>query len=1227
MSKKNKRYNIYGTDLFYNLPFGKGEFKTLIHNIILSHSPSEALLLIELVKSVGFKASTVASFSINLEDVSEMPIHENVINTTNILNHSIERGSLRGQVSESEKFQQSIDLWNNVTSFLRGEILNAFHGSDRLNSIYIMAFSGARGNLNQVRQLVALRGLIADPTGRVLDIPIRSNLNEGLSLTEYLISCYGSRKGVIDTAIRTAHAGYLTRRLVEVGQSVLIRNRDCQTRKSITLKPLLDLNGNIIVPLHTRALGRVLAHSVKEVAISRNEVIGWYQKRLVEQAKLSSLEIRSPLTCENFSGICQLCYGWDLSSYEVISIGEAVGILAAQAIGEPGTQLTMRTFHTGGAFSGEASDFVIAPVTGKVHYKLRPKGYFVHTRWGNLALFTQTNAIITINNEYRIDVPKSAVLFFREGVSVLQGQVLGERISQNITQDNLSVLEERPIESVSGGQVLHKNHPQTCHENYRGITIIQGQNITFSHSVDWSSIGDRFLAHTYYTPFLIQSKECGIILKKQATYNKFQFKYLLTALLVPTLTKKFPLRLLQYKISRDLWIINKDHLNSNFYIKFAHICCYNVDFECARQLNYIHYSSDKVKRSIISILYVPQLKFNLSQKIININRKECHLNFFIMGLAGIIKFTPEYKRISFKLSFFESLFYPFQFNSSISKIQHKICWVFKTKRPFRRARGWLNISNKKFYMQPLSLTLNLNSLKCVKWCLTKPMTYQLYSKEVYLNDFIYIKASSIVPRLHGFEIPTIQSNYFIDLKNSRYYFDVFLKQKMFSQNIDNQLNLLPFGFDIQFQFKSFKNSDLTYNFKTAKKYYKQKWYVMFSFENWQEKSFCNAPDFEHLISYGETITRCTPLYWYKKLVKIGAEINHHLGSISILNYDNFISYENTMKDQTHTITLGKLFYEGDLTPLGYIASNGLTFELTEKNITMRKVEMLTTPITEPLFVKNHDNIEKGQLLTTFKVKQVSISDITQGLPRVEKILEGRRIIRRLLTKKWIRMLNKYTLTQRIDNLETFEHSYSKVLNSFPQAFSRKKVEFINKLYLAEFILKEVQEIVLREVQLVYKGQGVNIADKHIEIILRNLTTRVQIVNSNNTNFLPGELIYPQQLIILLNLLESNQYFSLENIDIMPAFIGLSACGRGSSSFIASSSFQNTRKVLTATVINHSSDWLRGLKSHIIVGSRIPAGTGTAFSTETSAYSKSSKIQWYTRSLDLKQLEFSIVNYK
>lgn len=216
----------------------------------------------------------------------------------------------------------------------------------------MMAFSGARGNLSQVSQLVGMRGLMADAQGQIIDLPIKSNFKEGLSVTEYIISSYGARKGLVDTALKTADSGYLTRRLVDVAQDVIIRADDCHTNKYIDLKSITDGDA-VIVPLIDRLLGRTVAQDILDadgnVVVANGTTMDRDDIKKISGLDLHELRVRSGLTCGLEYGVCQKCYGWAMTTQKLVDIGEAIGIIAAQSIGEPGTQLTMRTFHTGGA--------------------------------------------------------------------------------------------------------------------------------------------------------------------------------------------------------------------------------------------------------------------------------------------------------------------------------------------------------------------------------------------------------------------------------------------------------------------------------------------------------------------------------------------------------------------------------------------------------------------------------------------------------------------------------------------------------------------------------------------------------------------------------------------------------------------------------------------------------------------------------------------------------------
>ena len=935
--KKQKRYLIYGPDIFYNFPFGKSDFKKLVHNITITFSQSEALALLELIKSLGFQTSTRASFSISLEDVKEVPIHNNIIHSTMALIHSTERQFTLGQISESERFQQSIDLWNNVTSYLRTEILIAFQGVNRLNSIYMMAFSGARGNLNQVRQLVALRGLIADPLGRVLDVPIRSNLNEGLSLTEYLISCYGSRKGVVDTAIRTAQAGYLTRRLVEVGQLILIRTHDCQTRNFIILHSLTDSQGTVIVPLYARSLGRTLATNIDSLNLSKNVIIGWEQQYLIKKNKLNEINIRSPLSCENLNGICQRCYGWNLSNYDIVTLGEAVGVLAAQAIGEPGTQLTMRTFHTGGAFSGEASDFILASQSGVLKYKVKPKGYFVHTRWGNVALFTQTFGVILINSTHRIDIPINTILFVREGSSVIQGQVLGERLAQFTSEETLNSTQERKIYSFCDGQIMYGQHLLTDQQRYQGMSVVQGsylgnQFIPKLRFGGWFSIGDHFYNFTFFNPVFYRTTQPGIVVnnslkKKKKLFSSYNYEVISTGFFLPTQFICFYINP-TLKKANIIWSENENYLfqhltnllktNQSSLVVQPIFNCFNFMFETAVQLNLLSKQINTPRSYIIAFLYLPKFftktkfivltsktdktfyikvltQFLKNWKLRNFLHNNYHNNYFLPGYPGITYIKKAKPFNDLTILRFKNLLYPSQNFLPENKIQHINGWVFKTRRPLDRIYGWSTYLSKNLYLKPLSVTLNLNSIKSIKWSLFKSFKKILYSSTYYCNKFMNTRTKVIMPRLFGFEFPEHQLDYYTLLLNSRFYLRFGLNYFNYSKyNFDLLNKNFP---EVQFYFLAFSKK-INLQISPAKPTHlnNTKWHKLFSFQVCLNILNLKHSKIQVLLNYGKTLTFGTPIAWINASCVNGGELNFYKKTTNLINYSHLFSY-HIKKDQ------------------------------------------------------------------------------------------------------------------------------------------------------------------------------------------------------------------------------------------------------------------------------------------------------------------------------------------
>lgn len=330
----------------------------------------------------------------------------------------------------------------------------------------MMANSGARGNVSQVRQLVGMRGLMADPQGEIIDLPIKTNFREGLTVTEYIISSYGARKGLVDTALRTADSGYLTRRLVDVSQDVIVREADCGTQRGLAIRSMTD-GDRTLIPLEDRLLGRVPLEDIVHpetgaVIVAKNQGISELLAKEIVRAGVTEVIVRSPLTCEATRSVCQLCYGWSLAHASTVDIGEAVGIIAAQSIGEPGTQLTMRTFHTGGVFTGEVARQIRAPFAGIVRHPKNLRTRPLRTRHGEDALIAEVNTQLILeklegSGQESFELPQGSTLLVGDGEQVRFGQML---VEVPVTGRNVRKSTEKATKDVASdlaGEVKFSN--------------------------------------------------------------------------------------------------------------------------------------------------------------------------------------------------------------------------------------------------------------------------------------------------------------------------------------------------------------------------------------------------------------------------------------------------------------------------------------------------------------------------------------------------------------------------------------------------------------------------------------------------------------------------------------------------------------------------------------------------------------------------------------------------
>ena len=459
-------------DLEVSFKVGKKQLGKIIDKCIRINGFTLSTEMLDKVKALGYKYSTRASITVSIADMEIPEKKYELIHEAEKEVVKIDRQFKRGFITNDERYRLTVQQWEksikDVTDALQSNL-------KRFNPIFMMADSGARGSMNQIRQLAGMRGLMADTNGRTIEIPIKANFREGLSALEYFISSRGARKGMTDTALRTADSGYLTRRMVDVCQDVIIREDDCGVQKGIVVSEISE-HGQVIEKFSERIKGRFPVHDIlkpgtNEVLISKDHMMTPEDADLMEKFDIHSVEIRTVLTCKAHSGVCAKCYGMNLATSKPVGPGEAVGIIAAQSIGEPGTQLTMRTFHTGGVAGGDITQGL--PRVEELFEARRPKKMATLAEIGGKVRFEEAtkgsllNIIVTADDgDNRIySVPHT-------GLRVNDGDVIAKG-----TQLQDGALSPHDILRIRGTSAVHDYLIQEVLKVYRQ----QGVDINDKH--------------------------------------------------------------------------------------------------------------------------------------------------------------------------------------------------------------------------------------------------------------------------------------------------------------------------------------------------------------------------------------------------------------------------------------------------------------------------------------------------------------------------------------------------------------------------------------------------------------------------------------------------------------------------------------------------------------------------------------------------------------------------
>ncbi len=480
--------SVPGNELLLEVDFhvGKKQCKQILEKVINVHGATQTAVTLDDIKSIGYKYSTRAAMTVSISDMTVPPSKPQLIADAQATVDRIAKNFRRGLITEEERYKEVIETWKTTDDQLTHDLLT---GLDKYNNIFMMADSGARGSDKQIKQLAGMRGLMADTTGHTIELPIKSNFREGLDVLEYFISAHGARKGLSDTALRTADSGYLTRRLVDVSQDVIIREVDCCEGKDIPfmeIKAFMD-GQETIESLEERLTGRYIAETITdpdtgEVVVKANHmctpkrakaVIGVLQKLGRE-----SVKIRTVLSCKSHIGVCAKCYGSNMATGQAVQVGEAVGIIAAQSIGEPGTQLTMRTFHTGGVAGGDITQGL--PRVEELFEARKPKGLAIITEFGGTVTIKDTKKKREIMvTDTANGNSKTYLIPYGSRIKVQDGQVLeaGDELTEGSVNphDILKIKGVRAVQDYMIQEVQRVYRLQGVEINDKHIEVIVRQ--------------------------------------------------------------------------------------------------------------------------------------------------------------------------------------------------------------------------------------------------------------------------------------------------------------------------------------------------------------------------------------------------------------------------------------------------------------------------------------------------------------------------------------------------------------------------------------------------------------------------------------------------------------------------------------------------------------------------------------------------------------------------------
>ena len=1258
--------------VFRNLVVNKGKLRDLISWAFTHYGTARTAVMADKLKDLGFRYATKAGVSISVDDLMIPPSKKQLLEAAETEILATEERYQRGEITEVERFQKVIDTWNSTSESLKDEVVTHFKKTNPLNSVYMMAFSGARGNISQVRQLVGMRGLMADPQGEIIDLPIKTNFREGLTVTEYIISSYGARKGLVDTALRTADSGYLTRRLVDVSQDVIVREFDCGTTKGLSVRAMTE-GSKVLIKLASRLMGRVVAEDVVnpvsgEVIACRNTPIDDDLAIAIQKAGVKEVIVRSPLTCEAARSVCQYCYGWSLAHAKMVDLGEAVGIIAAQSIGEPGTQLTMRTFHTGGVFTGEVAQQVRSKVGGTVRIPRNLKTRPYRTRHGEDALYVEADGSLMIEGDKKqgntqgqeIAVTQGSTLYIHDGQQVLADHLVAEVAlggkttrtnTEKAVKDVASDLagEVRFAEVVAEQKIDRQGNTTTTASRGGLIWILSGDVYNLPPGAELVvKNGDAVatngvLAETKLTtihggvvrlPEVVPERAtreieiitASVVLDQAAvTVQSSQGRnsYLITT----TNNQEFNLRatpgtkVQNGQVVAEL-IDDRYRTTTGGFLKFAGI---EVQKKGKAKLGYevvqggtllwIPEETHEVNKDISLLLVedgqfvepgteVVKDIFCQTGGVVEVTQKNDILREIVIKPGELLMVDDPEAAIAHDNTFLQA---GEELQGMIATELRYIQYVESPEGPALLSRPVVEFAVPTTPDVPSTTSISQHTGRSIQLRAVQRIPYKDSERVKSVEGVELLRTQIVLEIEQATETEHGASPLAADIE-------------LIADGEDEEIQRLQLVILESLVMRRDIAADATQGSTQTSLEVEDGETIAPGAVVARTKILCKEGGIVRGVQQGaETVRRCLVLR------------QHDLMTLSM--------------NKLPGVKAGDLVVEGSEFAAGVVAaesgqvvdvvmSSGGSEGISEgSGISNQSSYTVTIRVGRPyrvspgavLQVEDGDLVQRGDNLVLLVFERAKTGDIIQGLPRIEELLEARKpkeaciLARRPGEVKVIygdgdevTSISREAYSIKIMEANGTVTDYPlgpgqnlivpdgiQVVAGQPLTDGPSNPHEILELFFslgsdegvyacASLALQKVQTFLVNEVQMVYQSQGIEIADKHIEVIVRQMTNKVRIDDGGDTTMLPGELVELRQVE------QVNEAMSITGgakAQYTPMLLGITKASLNTDSFISAASFQETTRVLTEAAIEGKSDWLRGLKENVIIGRLIPAGTG------------------------------------